>query len=178
MGPRFLKEDRYSEAKLGSTCAECKIIQQQMCLQMHRFEVKYFHKKREHWGRDKLNYMSSIITLMAIVVAGAQVALKVTYMEESTSKRGGVRYKITYKFEKRITENIRETIPVLSMQHEMQQAINLDEENRPDIGYSDYKIRHFQYRLKIKFIKYSALYSMTLEEDRHEDVWEGELRIG
>ena len=147
---------------------------------MQRFEVKCFHKEREHWGRDKLTYMSSIITLKAIAVVGAQVPLQVTYTEESTSRRRGAKYKIIYKFEKGSPENIREKISVLFMQHEMQQAVNLDEENGPDIGYSDYKIGHFQYRLKINFFKYSALHSMALghEEDRHEDAWEGELRIG
>ena len=69
---------------------------------------------------------------------------------------------------------------MLLVQHEMQQAINLDEENGPDIGYSDYKIWHFRYRLKIKFFKYNALHSMVLghEEDRHQGIWEGDLRIG
>ena len=33
-----------------------------------------------------------------------------------------------YKFEKGSPENIREKISVLFMQHDMQQAINLDEE--------------------------------------------------
>ena len=95
---------------------------------MQRFEVKCFHKEREHWGRDKLTYMSSIITLKAIAVVGAQVPLQVTYTEESTSRRRGAKYKIMYKFEKGSPENIREKISVLFMQHDMQQAINLDEE--------------------------------------------------
>ena len=87
--------------------------------------------------------MGSTITLKAIAVVGAQVPMKVTYTEESTSRRRGARYKIIQKFEKGTPENIREIISVLLVQHEMQQAINLDEENGPDIGYSDYKIRHF-----------------------------------
>ena len=51
------------------------------------FEVKCFHKEREHWGWEKLNHMSSIITLKVIAVIGAQVPVKVTYTEESTSRR-------------------------------------------------------------------------------------------
>ena len=56
----------------------------------------------------------------------------------------------------------------------MQHAINLEEENGPDIGYSDYKIRRFPYRVEIKFFKYGGLHPMALgqEEDRHEEVWE------
>ena len=86
-----------------------------------------FRMRGNTGGRDKLTYMSSIITLKGIAVVGAQVPLKVTYREESTSRRRGARYKIIYKFEKGSPENIRETISVLFMQHEMQQAINLDE---------------------------------------------------
>ena len=95
---------------------------------MQRFEVKCFHKEREHWGWEKLNHMSSIITLKVIAVIGAQVPVKVTYTEESTSRRWEARYKIMYKFEKGSPENLREKISVLFMQHDMQQAINLDEE--------------------------------------------------
>ena len=72
--------------------------------------------------------MSSIITLKVIAVIGAEVPVKVTYTEESTSRRWGARYKIMSKFEKGSPENIREKISVLFMQHDMQQAINLDEE--------------------------------------------------
>ena len=50
---------------------------------MQRFEVKCFHKEREHWGRDKLTYMSSIITLKAIAVVGAQVPLQVTLQKKA-----------------------------------------------------------------------------------------------
>ena len=93
-GTKVLKEDRYWKGKVGGTCAVCKMIEQQMCLQMQRFEVKCFHKEREHWGSDKLTYMGSTITLKAIAVVGAQVPMKVTYTEESTSRRRGARYKI------------------------------------------------------------------------------------
>ena len=57
----------------------------------------------------------------------------------------------------------------------MQQAINLDEEKGSDIGYSDYKIRRFTYRLEVKFYKYSAPHPLAAghEEDRYEEVWVG-----
>ena len=63
---------------------------------------------------------------------------------------------------------------MFSLRHVMQQAINLEEEKGPNIGYSDYKIRRFPYRLEIKFSMYSGLHPMALghEEDRHEEVWE------
>ena len=54
----------------------------------------------------------------------------------------------------------------------MQQAINLDEERGSHIGYSDYKIRRFPYRLEVKFYKYSALHPIAAG---HEEVWEGGL---
>ena len=55
--------------------------------------------------------------------------------------------------------------------HVMQQAINLQEEKGPDIGYSNCKIRHFPYWLEVKFYKYSALHPMAAghEEDCYEE---------
>ena len=44
----------------------------------------------------------------------------------------------------------------------MQQAINLEEEKGPDIGYSDHKIRPFPYRLEITLCKYNGLHPMVL----------------
>ena len=53
----------------------------------------------------------------------------------------------------------------------MQQTVNLEGENGPDIGYSDYKIRRSQYRLDVKFMKYSELHPIATghEEDRNEE---------
>ena len=53
----------------------------------------------------------------------------------------------------------------------MQHAINLEEENGPDI---EYKIRRFLSWVEIKFLKYGRLHLMPLgqEEDRYEEVEE------
>ena len=87
---------------------------------------------------------------------------KVTYTEEGTTRRGPAGYKITYEFQKGAPENIREKIPVFFLRHVMQQAINLEEEKGPDIGYSDHKIRPFPYRLEITLCKYNGLHPMVL----------------
>ena len=62
----------------------------------------------------------------------------------------------------------------------MQHAINLEEENGPDI---EYKIRRFLRWVEIKFLKYGRLHLMPLgqEEDRYEEVEEDggwELSLG
>ena len=48
---------------------------------------------------------------MAIAVVGAQVPRKSMYVEERASYK---RYRITYDFEERTRENIKETLPVFS----------------------------------------------------------------
>ena len=80
------------------------------------------------------------------------------------TRRGPAEYKIAYEIQKGTPENIREKTPIFYLRYVMQHAIKLEEENGPDIGYSDYKIRRFP----------SRLHPMTLgkEEDRYEEVWE------
>ena len=96
-----------------------------------------------------------------------QMLQKITYIEVETSPRWAAGYKIIYEF-----KNIREKLPVLFLRHVMQQAINLEGEHGPDIGYSDYKIRRSQYWLDVKFMKYSGLHPIAAghEEDRYEEV--------
>ena len=74
---RVWKEDKVMEAKLWRTSAVCKSLQQQMGLQIQRFELKCFCLKREQWGKDKLTRMS-IKTLMKMAMVEAQVPHKVT----------------------------------------------------------------------------------------------------
>ena len=108
----------------------------------------------------------SIKTLMAIQME-IQMLQKITYIEVETSPRWAAGYKIIYEF-----KNIREKLPVLFLRHVMQQAINLEGEHGPDIGYSDYKIRRSQYWLDVKFMKYSGLHPIAAghEDDRYEEV--------
>ena len=140
---------------------------------MQRFKVKCFWLKREQWSKDKLTTMSTK-TLTAIVVVETQVPHKVTYVEKSTTRRGSARNKAVYEFQKGTAENIREKIPIFFFRHIPQNAINLGEENGPDIEYSEYKIRRLLRRVEIKFLKYGGLHPMDLgqEGDRDEEVWE------
>ena len=68
----------------------------------------------------------------------------------------------------------RQKIPIFFFRHITQNAINLGEENGPDIEYSEYKIRRLLRRVEIKFLKYGGLHPMDLgqEGDRDEEVWE------
>ena len=50
----------------------------------------------------------------------------------------------------------------------MQQAINLEKEHGPNIGYSEYRIRHSRYRVDVKFIKYSGLHPMAVGHKEHQ----------
>ena len=79
----------------------------------------------------------SMETLMAIAWVEIQMPHKITYTEEETSPRGAAGYKLTFELEKEVTGNIREKFPVPFLRHVMQQAINLEGEHGPDIGYSD-----------------------------------------
>ena len=54
-----------------------------------RRDLKCFHEEREQWRREKLLKMS-IKTLMAIAVVGTQVPQKISYVEECTSRIGGM----------------------------------------------------------------------------------------
>ena len=67
-------------------------------------------------------------------------------------------YKISYEFPKGAPKDIKEKIPIHFLWHVMQHAINLEEETGPDIGYREYKIRHFPCRVEIKFLKYGGLF--------------------
>ena len=172
-GVRVWKKGKGMEAKPWRTSAVCKSLQQQTGVWMQRFKVKCFRLKREQWGKNKLTRMSTK-TLTAIVVVEAQVPHKVTYVEKSTTRRGSARYKTVYEFQKGMAENIREKIAIFFFRHMTQNAINLEEENGPDIEYSEYKIRHFPRRVEIKFLKYGELHPMDLgqEGDRDEEVGE------
>ena len=73
---------------------------------------------------------------------------------------------------------MKKTLPVLFLWHVMQQAIILEDEHGPNIGYSDCKSSRSQYRLEVKFIKYSWLRPIAEghKEDRCEEV--GGLMFG
>ena len=146
-----------------------KSLQQQTGLWMHTFEVKCFHLMREQWGKDQLTRIS-IKILMAMVVVEAQVPHEVTYMEECTTRRAWPDTKLCTNFKKG-RQKIWKRIPIFFLWHMMQHAINLEEENGPDI---EYKIRRFLSWVEIKFLKYGRLHLMPLgqEEDRYEEVEE------
>lgn len=82
-GAGILKEEQLVEAKITER------LQNQMRLWTQRLKIKCFHEKREQWGREKLLKMS-IKTLMAIAVVGTQVPQKLSYVEEGTSRIGGM----------------------------------------------------------------------------------------
>ena len=54
----------------------------------------------------------------------------------------------------------------------MQQAIILEKEHGPDIGYSDFKIRCPKCRVDVKFMKYSGLHPIpaVYEQDWYEEM--------
>ena len=112
-------------------------------------------------GRDKIT-ATSIKTLMAIAWVGIQVPHKISYTEEET------RYRLTFEFKREISGDIREKLPVPFLRQVMQQAINLEKEHGPNIGYSEYKIRHSRYRVDVKFIKYSGLHPMAAGHKEHQ----------
>ena len=99
-------------------------------------------------------------------------------MEEGISRRGGGGYKIIYEFKEEVPGNMKKTLPVLFLWHVMHQAIILEEERGPNIGCSDWKISRSQYRLEVKFFKYSWLHPIAAghEEARYEEV--GGLMFG
>ena len=76
-------------------------------------------------------------------------------------------YKIIYGFEEGTQENIKETLLLLFLHHVMWHTIILEEEIGPNIDYGDYKIISSQYRLEVKFYKYSWLHPMAAG---HEEV--------
>ena len=92
---------------------------------------------------------------MGIAWAGMQMHHKISYSEEETSPQGAVGYRLTFEFKKETPGGIRRKLPVPFLRHVMQQVINLEKEHRPDFGYSEYKIRNVQYRVDVKFLKYS-----------------------
>ena len=163
-----LKKECQAETK-ADFCRGCKNLQHQVQLWAKQIEVKCV-KDREQWGRDRITKMS-IKTVMAIAWLEIQMPRKITYIEEETSPRGATGYKIIYEFKKEVGGNIREKLPIPFLWHMMQQAVNLEGENGPDIGYSDYKIRCSQYRLDVKFMKHSELNPIATghEEDRYEE---------
>ena len=65
-------------------CRVCKNLQYQVRLWTRQMEIKYFHKERQQWGRDKVT-ATSIKTLMAIVLVGIEMSHKISYIEEETS---------------------------------------------------------------------------------------------
>ena len=81
---------------------------------------------------------------------------KITYTEEEASPQGAAGYRLTFDFKREIAGDIREKLPVPFLGHVMQQAVNLEEEHGPDIGFSEYKIRCFRYRVDVNFMKYSG----------------------
>ena len=150
-GAGRLKEESLLETKIEKWTV-CKKLRHQVQLWTKCMEIKCFHKERERWGRDRSTKIS-IKTLMAIGLVGIQMPQKITYVEQGTSPRWGAGYKIKYEFKEKVPRNIRETLPVLFLRHVMQQAVILEEEHGPDIGYSDYKIRRSQYHLEVKSLQ-------------------------
>ena len=133
-------------------CRVCKKVQDQMRPWTRRIEIRCFHKEREQCGRDMLT-KSSIKTLMAIAWVEIQMPKKDIYVEEETSPRGAAAYNITFNFNKKVTGDIRDKLPVPFLRHVMQQAIISEKEHGPDIGYSEFKIRRTKCRVDVKFMK-------------------------
>ena len=50
------------------------------------------------------------------------------------------RDRLTFEFKREIAGDIREKLPIPFPRHVMQQAINLEKEHGPDIGYNEYPI--------------------------------------
>lgn len=88
-GAGILKKEQLVEAKITDNCFVCKRLQNQMRLWTQRLKIKCFHEEREQWGREKLLKMS-IKSPMAIAVVGTQVPQKISYVEEGTSRIGGM----------------------------------------------------------------------------------------
>ena len=80
---------------------------------------------------------------------------KISYSEEETGPRGAAGYRLTFEFKKETSGGIRRKLPVPFLRHVMQQVINSEKEHRPDIGYSEYKIRNGRYQVDVLFLKYS-----------------------
>ena len=164
-----LKKKHQVDVKTDN-CRVCKKVQDQVRPWTRRIEVKCFHKEKEQWGRDKLT-KSSIKTLMAIAWVEIQMPKKISYFEEQTSPGGAAGCKITLDFKREVTGDIREKPPVPFLRHVMQQAIVLEKEHGPDIGYSDFKVRRTECRVDVKFMKYSGLHPIPAGyEDREEEM--------
>ena len=67
-------------------------------------------------------------------MGGIKIPHKITYTKEEISPRWAAGYGLTFKFKREM--------PFL--QHVMQQAIKLEKEHGPDIGYSKYRIRWYK----------------------------------
>ena len=133
-------------------------------------EIKCFHKGRKQWRQDKLTE-GSIKTLMTMAWVKIQTPKKITYSEEETSRQGAAGCKMGFEFAKEVTGGIKQKPSVPFLRHAMQQAIILGKEHGLDTGYSEVKIRHWKYRVDVKFLKYSGLhpipggYEENLEEE-------------
>ena len=130
-----MKKEHQEDAKTDY-CRVCKNLQHQVRLWTRQIEIKCFHKEKQQWGRDRITEMS-METLIALAWVEIQMPHKITYTEEETSPRGAAGYKLTFELKKEVTGTIRAKLPVPSLRHVMQQAINLEGEHGPDIGYSD-----------------------------------------
>ena len=109
---------------------------------------------------------------MTIAWVGIQLPRKILYTEKETSPRGTAGYRLTFEFKRELAGAIRKKLPVPFLRHVIQQAINLEKEHGPDIGYSEYKIRRSRYRVDVKFMKYSGLHLIAAG---HEDHWYEEV---
>ena len=107
-------------------CRVCKNVQYQVRLCTRQMVIKCFHKERQQWGRNKIT-ATSIKTLMAIAWVAIQMPHKISYTKEETSPQGAAGYRLTSKFKREISGDIREKLPVPFLRHVMQQAINLRE---------------------------------------------------
>ena len=67
-GARVWKEEKGMDVKPWRLCALCKELQRQVRMWTQRFEVKYFHLKREQWGKAKVTE-GSVKSMMALAMA-------------------------------------------------------------------------------------------------------------
>ena len=109
---------------------------------------------------------------MAIAWARIQITNKIWHREEETSPRRVVGYRLSFEFKKETPGGIKEKLPAPFLWHVMQQAITLEKEHEPDIGYSEYKIIGSRCRVDVKFLKHSWLHPIAPghEDERYEEV--------
>ena len=148
-------------------CRVCKNVQHQVRQCTRQMVIKCFHKERQQRGRNKIT-ATSIKMLMGIVWVAIQMPHKISYTKEETNPRGAAGYRLTSEFKRKISGDIREKLSVPFLRHVMQEAINLEKEHGSSLGYSEYKIRRFQYRVDMKLMKYNGLHLMAAGHEEHQ----------